>query len=234
MGKKEDDLFPVPNQAAASQQNTKSRSAATARKGNPIAILIAVIGLVVLAIFVVRPAVLGYGIYQQADASNLSVQEYSRNMEELTRNLEVTKANLSSYASFTGALITQVDEKADELIDCRVQLERIQLDVERAQQEIADKDAEVTAVKSETQDTIDQQVADKTKTLEEAKTACETSLADNEKKVGEVQAKYDQLVKNTAKSVCCKVKVDNPQINFYDVVDNKITCLEQGTNQLNC
>jgi len=58
--------------------------------------------------------------------------------------------------------------------------------------------------------------------------------SDKEKAVGEVQAKYDQLVKNTAKSICCKAKVDNPQINFYDVVDNKITCLEQGANQLSC
>jgi len=224
MDKKEADLFASPTQPKS----------AIKKKGNPTVVIVAVIGLIALAIFVVRPAVLGYGIYQQAESSNLTVQDYAQSMQQLSRDLELTKANLSSYSTFTGALIAQVDEKSDELIECKVQLERTKLGVEEAQKQVADKETEIATVKSETQNAIDQQVAEKTASLEQEKAACESSLASKDTEVGDVQAKYDILVKNTAKSICCKAKVDNPQINFYDVVDGKITCLEQGTNQLSC
>ena len=224
MDKKEADLLFAPNQGKP----------AAKRKGNPLAILAGLVVLVVLAILVVRPAVLGYGVYQQAQTSNLTVQDYAKNMQDLSKDLEVTKANLSSYSAFTGALLVQLDEKADELTECKVQMESLKSDLGEAQKQVEDKGSELATVKSETQKTIDTQVTEKTAALEQDKAACESSLSDKEKAVGEVQAKYDQLVKNTAKSICCKAKVDNPQINFYDVVDNKITCLEQGANQLSC
>lgn len=226
MDKKEGDLFPTPRQGRP--------AVALKRKSNPTVIIAVVISLIALAIFVVRPAVLGYGVYQQAQSSNLTVQDYAQNMQDLSRDLEVTKANLSSYSTFTGALLAQVEEKNDELTECKIQVEQLQSNFEEAQKQVADKDAEIATVKSETQSTIDKEVAEKTAALEQDKAACEDSLANKEKEVGEVQAKYDLLVKNVAKSICCKAKVDNPQINFYDVVDGKITCSEQGTNQLSC
>ena len=224
MDKKEMSFIFAPDQAKPAEKN----------KGNTVAIIVVVVGLIMLAILVIRPAIQGYAVYQQAEASNLTVQDYTQNMQQLNRDLEVTKTNLSSYSTFTDALIEQVDQKSDELTECKVQLERIQLYVELAQKQVAEKEIEVATVKSETEKTIDQLVTEKTATLEKEKAACESSLASKETEVGQVQAKYDTLVKNTAKSICCKVKVDNPQINFYDVVDNKIACLEQGTNQLNC
>jgi len=214
--------------------NQGKHVAAAKRKSNPLAIIAAVVGLLLVALFVIRPALLGYGVYQEAQSSNLSVQDYSQNMQQLNHDLDVVKANLSSYSTFTGALLAQVDQKNNDLTECKVELERIKIDVEQAQKQVADKEKEVTDFQGKMQQSIDQQVSDKTGALEQDKTACQDSLTKKETQVGEVQAKYDQLVKNTAKSVCCKMKVDNPQINFYDVVDNKVTCSEQGTNQLNC
>ena len=49
-----------------------------------------------------------------------------------------------------------------------------------------------------------------------------------------LQSDYDALVKNSARTICCKAKVDNPLINFYDVADDKIVCLQDGTNELVC
>ncbi|MEK6809874.1 MAG: hypothetical protein AABY40_04315 [Nanoarchaeota archaeon] len=223
---KKEDFFPTLNQGKP--------AAASNKKSNPTVIIVAVIGLVMLAIFVIRPAVLGYGVYQRAQSSNLTVQDYAKNMQDLSRDLELTKANLSSYSTFTGALLAQVDDKSDELTECKVQVEQLQSSLEEAQKQAADKDTEIATIKSETQTTIDQAVAEKTASLEQDILTCKDSFTTKEKEVGEVQAKYDLLVKNTVKSICCKAKVDNPQINFYDVVEGKITCLEQGTNQLTC
>jgi len=222
---KKEDVFFTPN-----QENTTTEK----RKSNPTKIIVGLVAVIALAIFVVRPAILGYGVYQKAQSSNLTIEDYAQNMQELSRNLEVTKANLSSYSTFTGALLTELGEKSDELTGCKVELEQIQSNVEEAQKQVAETETELNKVKSETQDIIDQDVAEKTATLEEQKTTCENSLTTKEKEVSEIQAKYDLLIKNAAKSICCKAKVDNPQINFYDVIDGKISCLEQGTNQLNC
>lgn len=218
-----------PNQANSNQGKHLPK-----RKARPLAFIVVVAALIIAAVFIIRPALLGYGVYQQAEASNLTVQDYAQNMQQLSRDLDMAKTNLSSYSAFTGALLTQMDEKNDELTDCKVQLERVQLNVQEAQEQVADKETEIAAVKSDSQKAIDQQVTEKTAALEQDKTACSESLKTKETEVGAVQAKYDLLVKNAAKSSCCKAKVDNPQINFYDVVDGKISCLEQGTNQLNC
>jgi len=226
MDKKEVEMF--ANQGNPQVKKKPSRTV------NPTAVIVSVVVLVALAIFVVRPAVLGYGIYQEAQASNLDVQDYAQNMQQLSKDLEVTKTNLSTYSTFTGALITQIDKKSTEITECKVQLERTKADLEIAQKQVADKEVEITTVKTESQKIVDQQVTEKTAGLEQSKVECEASLADKETEIGAAQAKYDQLLKNAAKSICCKTKVDNPQINFYDVVDGKIICLEQGPNQLSC
>ena len=36
--------------------------------------------------------------------------------------------------------------------------------------------------------------------------------------MGEVQAKYDLLLKNSSKSICCKAKVDNPNIKYSSLI----------------
>jgi arginine deiminase len=59
--------------------------------------------------------------------------------------------------------------------------------------------------------------------LEETKTKLERKSDD-----------YDDLVKNTARSICCKNKIDNPNINFFDVDDDRIVCSETDGEQLSC
>ncbi len=64
------------------------------------------------------------------------------------------------------------------------------------------------------------------------------SLEDNLRRnitvLTESNDKYNSLSYNAARNICCKTKVDNPRINSYEVVDNKIVCLESGTKSLNC
>lgn len=206
----------------------------SAPKGNMWLVFVLLVVGVLLAVFVIRPGVVGYGVYQQASSSNLSVQEYSQNVQQLSRDLEVAKTNLSSYSAFTGALLTQVSKVSDELTECKVENERSKADLEESQKQVSAKGDEISKLKSEMDVSISQKVTEKTAALEQDKTTCESSLKSKETEVGEVQLKYDQLVKNTARSVCCKAKVDNSKINFYDVADNKIVCLEEGKNELTC
>ncbi len=162
-------------------------------------LLILIVVGVLLAVFVIRPGIVGYGVYQQVESSNLSVQEYAQNVQQLTRDLEVAKTNLSSYSAFTGALLTQVSDVSDELTECKVENERSKYDLEEAQKLAVSKDGEISELKSEMDKEINDQVTEKTSALEEDKNTCQNSLQSKEKEVGEVQAKYDMLVKNMVK-----------------------------------
>ena len=45
---------------------------------------------------------------------------------------------------------------------------------------------------------------------------------------------YDDLVRNTARSICCKQKIDNDEINYYDVDEDRIVCRSDAGEDLNC
>jgi hypothetical protein len=45
---------------------------------------------------------------------------------------------------------------------------------------------------------------------------------------------FDQLHKSAGRSICCSAKVDNPTINSYDVISNKIVCTTNGEHVITC
>jgi len=56
----------------------------------------------------------------------------------------------------------------------------------------------------------------------------------NQGSVEQLKESYNALAQNSANNICCKAKVDNPKINFYDVRDDRIVCLEEGGFALSC
>ena len=67
------------------------------------------IGVLLLAVFVIRPGGRLRRISTDED-SNVSPKEYAQNIQQLSRDLEIAKANLSSYSAFTGAIVAQVEK----------------------------------------------------------------------------------------------------------------------------
>ncbi|MEK6863218.1 MAG: hypothetical protein AABW53_00815 [Nanoarchaeota archaeon] len=205
------------------------------KKNNNFLVVAAVtIGVLLLVVFVVRPGVVGYGVYQQIEDSNVSPKEYAQNIQQLSRDLEIAKANLSSYSAFTGAIVAQVGEMSDGLVECKEEVERSKAAVEEAQKQVSAKETELASLNSKMDQQITDQVAQKTAALEEDKNVCQNSLSEKELELGDAQEKYELLARNAARNICCKAKVDNPQINFYDIANDKIVCLEEGSNTLNC
>jgi hypothetical protein len=60
------------------------------------------------------------------------------------------------------------------------------------------------------------------------------NLENEEEKIIEIKNEYDLLAQNLANNLCCKQKIDNSNIKFYSVDNNKINCLEIGTLEINC
>ena len=214
----------------------------SARKVRWGRIIILVIALLVVSFLIVRPGVIGFGILDNNNLSNESVPTESPadkdikslSKQELIIELEKLKTNISTQDLLSGALIAQVNTVNKELTVCKVETERLTGEKESLQKDLEEKDTKITTVEQEKQKAIDTRVQELTTSLTAEKTACEQGSAAKDANVTVIQAQFDEFVKNTAKSVCCKVKVDNPNIAAYEVSGNKLVCLESGANALSC
>ena len=50
----------------------------------------------------------------------------------------------------------------------------------------------------------------------------------------DLRSQFDQLANNTARNICCKARVDNSNIKYYIVENNKIACSETTGLELSC
>lgn len=46
--------------------------------------------------------------------------------------------------------------------------------------------------------------------------------------------KYEKIIANLANRICCKAKVDNPDIEYYKIEDDNVVCTGEGENKIDC
>ena len=61
-----------------------------------------------------------------------------------------------------------------------------------------------------------------------------TEVEKRKEEINDLKLQYDTLAKNLANNLCCKARVDNPDIKYYKVEDNKIACVEEGILEISC
>lgn len=85
---------------------------------------------------------------------------------------------------------------------------------------------------------LENELKNKKREMEELKSQKEAEFAkmkgEKEAEIDELKIKYEVFVQNTANNICCKAKVDNPDIQYYKVENNKIVCLEEGELGISC
>ncbi|MBS3120343.1 hypothetical protein J4420_01405 [Candidatus Woesearchaeota archaeon] len=219
-----------------------------------ITALVVIVSL--LGVFVIRPGIIGYSIYQQVKESNSDLVTFTGNVNQLQDQLTSIKTNLSQYSISNEELQQQLLDASREIKICladkdtlttssekekldaqntietlRQQIQQQQDDVEKQlknkdlqlEDELTKKDTEVAAL-----------LAEKDQEAEELNANCLSNLSNIQDQLSTLQKNWDELAFNAARNICCKQKVDNPNINYYTVANNKINCLESGENKLNC
>ena len=61
-----------------------------------------------------------------------------------------------------------------------------------------------------------------------------TEVEKRKEEINDLKLQYDALAKNLANNLCCKARVDNPDIKYYKVENNKIACVEEGILEISC
>jgi uncharacterized membrane protein YqiK len=168
-------------------------------------VIATLIFVIAVIVFIVRPFWAGYSVYKQAAESNLSVADYSKNLKELEAQVSTAEVNLSSCYFFNSNIMSQLEGLTANLLECEVNYTKLKEKLDSSE-----------------------------KGCEEEKKRVESSLQDKTNELANMQNSYNTLAKNTANNLCCKAKVDNNRIGYYSIENNRVICLEQGTQAISC
>jgi len=169
-----------------------------------VIILSIVFVVMILAVFI-KPSMTGYSIYQQVKESNYSIEDYGENIQDLKTKLLVSDTNLSSCSAFNKELLTELEKYSDKFSECNSELNVLKANFSLLRADLDQKNEELDKLKNEKQEEVD-----------------------------DLRLQYDALAENLANNLCCKAKVDNPDINSYKIENNKIICLEEGGLDISC
>ena len=196
-------------------------------------ILLTVI-LTITGIFFIKPAVLGYSVYQDLQRTNLTAQEYGQSIDEIQEELHISNATLTSYAVFNEQLLYQVTQMTQDIALKSAELARLNAKMEEAERVHAQKVLEI-------QDELNEQENDATVELTRAQAQLQNLTAaytqtreEKEAEIEQITSQQDLFIAQTARSICCKEKVDDASINSYEIVNSKIMCLQEGNRSLSC
>ena len=191
-----------------------------------------IIGAIIVAVFLItilaRPSIIVLGVYEDNEniTASLEEQEPVVTIESLQFKLESAKQSLALYKGLSEQHQQELKDNSGELTDALV---------EKATLEATQSNFEITIK------LLEERLEEKTFLLAEKEATLSQSERDSQEEIdgltGEIttlQDGYDSLVENSAKNICCKNRVDNPSINYYDVINNKIICLEDGEKLLSC
>lgn len=169
-----------------------------------VIILSIVFVVMILAVFI-KPSMTGYSIYQQVKESNYSIEDYGENIQDLKTKLLVSDTNLSSCSAFNRELLTELEKYSDKFSECNSELNALKTNFSLLRIDLDQKNEEFNKLINEKQEEID-----------------------------DLRLQYDALAENLANNLCCKAKVDNPDIISYKIENNKIICLEEGGLDISC
>lgn len=200
------------------------------RKVNMWLVTGAVSIIFLLSFFVIRPSLVGYGIYQQVGEANMSLGEYTKSYQDLELELFATSANLTLYKDFGEGMRLELSDLHSQITVCESDRKSLEKEVEYQ--------AESCALKDELIDSLDERVSaaveEKTLELTNANELCLDNLDNQEEELSGIREDYKDLITNTARSICCKERVDSLSIDSYRIVDDRIVCTSGSNMTIVC
>ena len=195
---------------------------------NKILVITAGIVLIMLLMAVViRPIIVGYTTYKKVRSYNYSLEDYGKDVQELKNRLLVSSTNLSACADLNSRFSEQLDKYLDKYSECAGQLKALEANFSFTQ------DAYENLLASLRDSIRDKEEANK-RIIEEKNKEISKIQSDKESELNSLRLQYDTLAQNAANNICCKAKVDNSRIRYYQIENNKVICLEEGTKAISC
>jgi len=178
--------------------------------------IISIILLALLIKFIIQPSIIGYSTYQQAERLNYSLEDYGNNMKNLESRILIFNTNLSSCIELNKKLWLEFEKYSDKFSECKGNLDALRM-------------------KSDlTSENYEEDIEDLEKELDKKNEEINELRFGREKEIRDLELQHNVIIQNVANNICCKAKVDNSNINYYRVENDKIICSEGGTLGISC
>ena len=212
--------------------------------------------LVAAVIFLIRPSLMGYNIYQEVAKTNYSLEQYGESVQNLKGNLAVAKTNSSIYAEQYAIVRDTNDKLSFRLQSCSES--RAVLDIQlnstitentasaaRLKDEIgilseklksleSEKKTVVLQMGTERETVVAQMTSEREAVIAQMNEVCDLKITNTANDLEKLQADYDALVISTARSVCCKARIDDASIDSFDVLNHRVVCINGGEKKIVC
>ena len=196
--------------------------------------LTVVILILFIAVVFVKPTIVGYSTYQQIQKSNYSLTEYAENVRDLQNSLNLISTNLSLQQKFTTQIENRNKELSGQIANCLVEKDSQTLRYNLSLSSCQETTRRIT-FESETQrEECDAALQRDEEEAIRAQQQYTSQLEQTKEILQSQQQSFNFIIADAARRICCKEKVDDPQINSYDLFNNKIVCTEEGSNELGC
>lgn len=186
-----------------------------------------IILFLLLMAYIVRYSIIGYNLQKNIKGTNYSIEDYGKGVQELRNMLLVSKTNLSLCNDLNKKISADLEKYVDKSSDYKSELSALKANFTFAMERC---DENVKNLKKSYEDKIGNINKDSDKALEELRKL----KAQAESELNNLKSQYDSLAQNAANNICCKIKVDNPRIKFYQIENNKVMCLEEGAKAIGC
>ena len=169
------------------------------------------IPVIVLIVLILVPNIIGFATYQKGSDEEVQTVNYAAEVETLEEELGILNTNMTTVSGINGELIDLVESSTEEYTTCVQDKSSLQVNYDNVYANYQSCLNEQESLSS---------VSDEVESLEED---LET-----------LQEDYDSLAQSSANNICCKKKVDDSSIRYYNVAGNEVTCSSSSGESLSC
>ncbi|MBI2144944.1 hypothetical protein HYU18_01340 [Candidatus Woesearchaeota archaeon] len=181
--------------------------------------------LALLAVAVLRPAFIGYGV------KDVLAESYGGQW------VENVNATLSHYSELNERVMLAMEKNSERFISCSSELSACKANLSFGELSYSAEIARLEREVARMEGLSDFRSADFSARLNEtSKRLAEAERAFQEKvaELDGLRSRYDALAFKAANNICCKQRIDDPSISYYSVDNEKIVCSGSGALKLSC
>ena len=179
--------------------------------------LFLLVGLLIIIIAIlVKPALTGYKLTKQFEEKDVTASDVIKRMDTLRNDLAVCNNELKSYNRTNKQCLQKLTTNQNTTLKLRQKNSELKAEIE---QQKLNYEYNITNLQNR---------------LSQQKQTLTTKLEQLNQSYKELQQKHLALIENSARSICCKEKVDNEQIDSYIISDNKLVCTSGEENKIDC
>lgn len=178
--------------------------------------LIIIILLIITLLIMIKPALTGYMLNKELEELGTSAGEFLRKIDLFNSEIIVLKTNIENCQNLNNDYLQQITDEKENLFLCQEEKRKIQSEFEQLENEY---EFNLTRIMQE---------------QEEKKSQAELELNQLKIEFDEAEKRFDRIIQNAANNICCKNRIDNPDIDSYTISEGRIICNSGKNDKIIC